>query len=120
MGKKTEKPVVAPAKAIAKPATKAAPVAPAALAKEIVIKKSVAKAAPVAKSVVTTKAVVAKAAPKAAPKAKPAAKKVAAPTFEEIQKQAYFVAERRLVNGLQGDSASDWIQAEKELISAAQ
>lgn len=116
MGKKTEKPVVAPAKAITKPATKATPVAPAALAKEIVIKKSVAKAAPVAKSVVTTKAVVAK----AAPKAKPAAKKVAAPTFEEIQKQAYFVAERRLVNGLQGDSASDWIQAEKELISAAQ
>lgn len=78
-------------------------------------KKSVEKTAekPVKK---VEPAIVAPTKPKAA--AKPKAKKAAKPTFEEIQLQAYFVAERRLAAGLPGDSASDWIQAEQELLAA--
>ncbi len=99
MGKKIEKPaVVEPVKAaskIVKPAAKAAsPIAPV---KAVVTKKPVAKAAI------------------SAPKAKTAAK--SAPTHAEIQTQAYFVAQRRMANGLPGDAASDWIQAEKELLA---
>lgn len=40
------------------------------------------------------------------------------PTFEEIQLQAYFIAQKRAKLGLPGNSDSDWIQAEKELTAA--
>ena len=34
------------------------------------------------------------------------------PTFEEIQLQAYYIAERRKKYGIPGDATSDWIEAE--------
>lgn len=40
------------------------------------------------------------------------------PTFEEIQLQAYFIAQKRAKLGLPGNSDTDWIQAEKELLEA--
>lgn len=40
------------------------------------------------------------------------------PTFEEIQLQAYFIAQKRVKLGLPGNSDTDWIQAEKELLAA--
>jgi hypothetical protein len=76
-------------------------------------------AAPKAKPAPTSAPATPKAAPAAAPKAASAAPPVAAPTFEQIQTQAYFVAERRHALGLPGDAASDWIQAEKELLEAS-
>ncbi len=100
MGKKTEKTVVEPAKSPVT-AAKAAP-------------KVASDSGVVAKKTAAPKKVAAK----TAPKTKPAAKKSAKPTFEDIQKQAYFVAERRQALGLPGDAASDWIQAEKELLAA--
>ena len=41
--------------------------------------------------------------------------RLAEPTDAEIQVRAYFLAERRIQQGLQGDSAHDWIEAEKQL-----
>ena len=37
------------------------------------------------------------------------------PTFEEIQLQAYFIAERRARLGVPGDATSDWVEAEAVL-----
>ena len=71
------------------------------------------------------------AAVKAAPKAvkKPvAAKPVKAPkpapveivlTTEEISLRAYYIAERRQAMGWPGDSAHDWIEAERQLKAEA-
>jgi hypothetical protein len=69
---------------------------------------------------------------KAAPKKKtvralkPAAPKKASPpasshepSDEEIRTRAYFIAERRIQLGLQGDSAHDWIEARRQLIEEA-
>jgi hypothetical protein len=39
----------------------------------------------------------------------------ATPTFEEIQRRAYFVSERRYKLGIAGDARQDWITAEQEL-----
>jgi DUF2934 family protein len=47
-------------------------------------------------------------------KSTPAAGKI---TVEQIQLRAYFIAERRKHQGIPGDEASDWIQAERELQS---
>lgn len=44
---------------------------------------------------------------------------MAEPTDAEIQLRAYFLAERRLQQGLQGDSAHDWIEAKKQLLEEA-
>ena len=41
--------------------------------------------------------------------------KVQEPTFEEIQLQAYFIAERRARLGVPGDATSDWVEAEAVL-----
>jgi len=41
--------------------------------------------------------------------------RLAEPTDAEIQVRAYFLAERRIQQGLQGDSAHDWIEAKKQL-----
>jgi hypothetical protein len=69
---------------------------------------------------------------KAAPKKKtvralkPAAPKKASspasshePSDEEIRTRAYFIAERRIQLGLQGDSAHDWIEARRQLVEEA-
>ena len=47
--------------------------------------------------------------------AKASKKKSEAPAIEEIQLRAYFIGERRATLGISGDSASDWVQAEREL-----
>ena len=39
------------------------------------------------------------------------------PTHAEIQAQAYFVSERRHKLHLAGDEASDWIEAERQLLA---
>jgi len=114
MGKKSDK-------------KKLEPAAPAKVLKVVKVEKGVAKpAAPVEKPKFAPKeaAPVAKKAtaiskPAAKPKAtsKPAAQKPAKPSFEQIQLQAFFVAERRFAAGLPGDSESDWVQAEKELLA---
>ncbi len=44
---------------------------------------------------------------------------MAEPTDAEIQLRAYFLAERRIHQGLQGDSAQDWIEAKKQLLEEA-
>lgn len=49
---------------------------------------------------------------KAAPR-----EKVQEPTFQEIQLQAYFIAERRAHLGVPGDATSDWVEAEAVLKS---
>jgi len=107
MGKKSDKKKLEPA-APAKVLKVAKPAAP-------VEKPKVApkEAAPVAKKATAISK------PAAKPKAtsKPAAQKPAKPNFEQIQLQAFFVAERRLAAGLPGDSESDWVQAEKELLA---
>ena len=41
------------------------------------------------------------------------------PTDSEIRMRAYFIAERRVQMGLEGDSATDWLQARQELIDEA-
>ncbi len=52
--------------------------------------------------------------------AKPARKKVAkaaAPSQEDIAFRAYLIGEKRLQLGLPGDSVSDWVTAEQQLLS---
>jgi DUF2934 family protein len=44
-----------------------------------------------------------------------AGKRAGKVTLEQIQLRAYFIAERRKNQGIAGDEASDWIQAEREL-----
>ena len=41
---------------------------------------------------------------------------LAEPAFEQIQLRAYFIAERRRAEGIDGDEQSDWRQAREELI----
>jgi hypothetical protein len=89
---------VAPARATkaAKPATKTAP-APAA-------KPAAAPAA--------------KASPAPAAKPTPAKKvTVKAPTTEEIAIRAYFIAEERHRKGIAGNSESDWLEAERQIVA---
>ena len=40
---------------------------------------------------------------------------IEAPSIEQIQLRAYFISERRASLGIDGNSMSDWIQAEREL-----
>lgn len=40
------------------------------------------------------------------------------PSHEETQMQAYFVAERRQKLGLPGNEASDWAEAERQLLAS--
>jgi hypothetical protein len=47
---------------------------------------------------------------------KRARRKKESPTFEQVQLRAYFIAERRAQLGITGDSTSDWVQAERELV----
>jgi hypothetical protein len=43
--------------------------------------------------------------------------KVQEPSFEQIQLEAYFIAERRKRLGVPGDETSDWVEAEAVLKS---
>jgi len=55
----------------------------------------------------------------ATPRAKtaqpPTAAGEVAVTDEEIRMRAYFIAERRVQNGIAGDSAHDWLEARRQL-----
>ena len=56
----------------------------------------------------------------AAPVAKPAKKKTAKPSAvrqEDIAFRAYLIGEKRQQLGLPGDSLSDWVEAERQLLS---
>jgi hypothetical protein len=90
---KKEKRSVKKAKAVAAPATET-PAAP------------IADPEPVKKAKSKTKSTEKKAALPA---------KIKEPTFEEIQLQAYFIAERRARLGVPGDATSDWVEAEAVL-----
>lgn len=72
------------------------------------------KAKPAAR--VTAAAPVAKTAKPAKP-AKAKAPKLPALSPDDVALRAYFIAEKRQQLGLPGDSMSDWVQAEAELIS---
>jgi hypothetical protein len=52
---------------------------------------------------------------KAAPRKKKTAT-ASVPTQEDIALRAYLIGERRQQAGLPGDSTSDWLQAERELL----
>jgi hypothetical protein len=41
---------------------------------------------------------------------------VAQPSSEQVALRAYFIAERRRTLGIEGDEASDWVAAERELL----
>jgi hypothetical protein len=43
-------------------------------------------------------------------------KAVAQPSSEQVALRAYFIAERRRTLGIEGDEASDWVAAERELL----
>jgi hypothetical protein len=61
------------------------------------------------------------AAPQVQPEKKSAPQKMAdvTVTSEQIQRRAYFIAERRKSSGVGGDEAGDWAQAERELRAEA-
>ena len=79
---------------------------------------------PAAKKAAPTKAAATKvSAPKKAPKtpakkASPAALPPA-PSYDDISLRAYFISENRMQLGLPGDSAQDWIEAERQLVEEA-
>jgi hypothetical protein len=86
---------------------------------------STSPAEPVAaKAAATTKAKKTKAAPKArsarpAASRNPAARTTSKPSTDEIQLRAYFIAQRRQMEGRGGDPAQDWFDAERELLAEA-
>jgi Protein of unknown function (DUF2934) len=55
---------------------------------------------------------------KRAPK-RPVATKTAGPSDEEIRVRAYFISERRHRLALPGDASSDWLEANRQLLSEA-
>jgi hypothetical protein len=83
-------------------------------------KKPVAKkAAPAKAATLKTPMAVAKK-PAKAPVKKPApVTQPPAPTTDDISLRAYFISEKRNQLGLPGDSAHDWIEAERQLIEEA-
>jgi hypothetical protein len=99
---KKEKRSVKKTKAVEEPAAET-PSAPIAEAEPVVKPKSKAKSTEKEAAPLETEK-------KAAPP-----EKVQEPTFEEIQLQAYFIAERRARLGVPGDAASDWVEAEAVL-----
>lgn len=56
---------------------------------------------------------------KAAAASKKTATKAAKPVLsvEELQLRAYFIAEKRKLDGLPGDSHQDWVEAERQLLA---
>lgn len=93
------------------------PAKPAAKKATSPAKKAVAK--PTAASVVKTKKVAVKA--PATPKATPAPVVEQTPVIplEDIQLRAYFISERRETMGWPGNSSTDWIEAEAQLVAEA-
>jgi len=104
MGKKTDTSKQAgesarASKPAAKKPKKAAVAAP-------VVATGIAPAAPK-----TVKAVAKKPVKKASPAKKPAY------TPDDVALRAYFIAEKRQKAGLPGDSTSDWVEAERQLLA---
>lgn len=110
MEKKIEKPDVAPMKAAAAKAVR-----PAQSAAKIVSPAPVVTEDAPKKSPVKTVAEIPAASKPPTPSSSAKAEKK--PTHAEIQTQAYFVAERRRELHLPGDEASDWIEAERQLLA---
>jgi len=106
MGTKKESTIKSEAaKATPKPATRKTKAPAAKAAKPAVIKETLTQE-PAAKST-----------PKPAPK-KAASKAVARViTRDDIALRAYYIAEKRHKHGIPGDSAQDWLEAERELIA---
>ena len=97
----SSKAVKAPAKKIAKPAKQETAKTTAAL--EIMVKK------PASKSTAT---------PKTTTTPPPASSDLHIPR-EDIQLRAYFISERRQTMGWPGNSSTDWIEAESQLVAEA-
>ncbi|MEP6822031.1 MAG: DUF2934 domain-containing protein [Chthoniobacterales bacterium] len=51
--------------------------------------------------------------------AKKPAKASEGPSDSDIQLRAYFLAERRMQQGLPGDSSHDWLEARQQLVKEA-
>lgn len=98
MGKKTNN-TTKPA-AVTKPAVKAA-------AKPPTVRKTVAAPAKSAKPP----------APKLRRASKAKAARNGAITTDDIALRAYFIAEKRRLNGLSGDEHNDWLEAERQLLA---
>lgn len=113
---KAGKATSSPAKAKKTAAAPAAKKAPATTNKPA--SKSKASPAKAAKPAATAKSPKSKA---AAAKPAPASKAAPEPliTREMIATRAYFIGERRQMMGWAGDSSSDWIEAESQLIAEA-
>ena len=95
------------------PARRAAAAKTAATAKKAAAKSTTASA-------VKTKKVTAKA--PATPKATtppPVVEQTPVIALEEIQLRAYFISERRETMGWPGNSSTDWIEAEAQLVAEA-
>ena len=71
--------------------------------------------APAAQQKKTKKA----ASPKASKKTTKKKGTIPSPTIEEISLRAYYIAERRQKMGWPGDSQSDWLEAERQLLEEA-
>ena len=50
----------------------------------------------------------------------PEAGPAAHPSDEEIRMRAYFIAERRMNLALPGDPATDWLEAQRQLLEEAE
>ena len=75
---------------------------------------------PVKKMAATTKtpAAAAKKTVKVPAKKKPAAVATPPPpSYDDISLRAYFISEKRMQLGLPGDSAQDWVEAERQLVA---
>ena len=53
----------------------------------------------------------------AAAKSKSQKKVVTQPSSEQVALRAYFIGERRRTLGIHGDETSDWVAAERELLT---
>lgn len=69
---------------------------------------------PVAAKTATPKKTAAKT---ATPKKAKAAEKVVRPSADDVALRAYFIAEKRQREGQPGDSTSDWVEAERQLMA---
>lgn len=94
--------------------TAAVPAAKAPAKKATAKKPSAKVAAPAAPVAPVAKAPAAKA---PAVKAKKAKVEKTAYTQDDIALRAYFIAEKRHREGIHGDSHSDWIEAERQLLA---
>ncbi|MEI6350847.1 MAG: DUF2934 domain-containing protein [Verrucomicrobiota bacterium] len=86
------------------------------------VKKTVAKKATASKTTTKRKSAAKKSAPEVSKEAKPesVSATLVSISSEEIALRAYYLGEKRAKLGLPGDSAHDWIEAERQLKVEAQ